>query len=85
LRLLDWCIFIEYVFNLELFTSIHVLLMIGAFNVLAAILYQLLLLLEEDLTLALPVLLGRPSHLPVVAAPMRDLGHGLFAGLVAFI
>ena len=86
MRFLDWSIFVEYVFNFELFSSIKMSLMIGAFNVLAAILYQLLLLLEEYLTLALPILLGRPSHLPVVvAAPMRDLGHALFIGLVAFI
>jgi hypothetical protein len=76
---LYWSIFVEYVFYLELFPSIQVLLIIGSFNVLAAILYQLLLLLQEYLTLTLPILLGGPAHLPVVAAPLRDLRHALFS------
>ena len=78
MRSLYWSIFVEYIFYLELFSSIKVLFMIGSFNVLGAILYQLLLLLQEDLTLALPILLGRPAHLPVIAAPLRDLRHSLF-------
>lgn len=53
--------------------------MIGSFDVLATILYQLLLLLQEDLTLTLPILLGGPAHLPVVAAPLRDLRHAFFS------
>lgn len=61
------------------------LLVFGAFHLLAAILYQLLLLLQEYLTLALPILLGGPAHLPVVAAPLRDLRHSLFSRLVTLI
>ena len=61
------------------------LLVIGAFQLLAAILYQLLLLLQEYLTLALPILLCGPAHLPVVAAPLRDLWHSLFSRFVALV
>jgi hypothetical protein len=59
--------------------------MIGGFHILTAILYELKLLLQEYLTLALPILLSGPAHLPVVAAPLRYLRHSLFSRLVALI